>query len=62
MKTTANPSQSKISKSLQKLVVKKKPSRKKDLSADPFFSSPPVDLGRTNNAVIDRILYGKKEA
>jgi hypothetical protein len=45
---------------LQKQIVKRKPQPKKvTLKNDPFFSSSPVDLGRTNNAIIDQILYGK---
>ncbi len=45
---------------LKNLVVKKMTSRKKvPLSADSFFSSQPVDLGRMNNDIIDQILYGK---
>lgn len=60
MKTTVKKPHSKIPATLKNLVVKKKASRKKiPLSADPFFSSPPVGLGRTNNAIIDQILYGK---
>ena len=52
-----------VSKTLDKLLVKGKRSHKKQaLSKDPFFSSPPVDLGRTNNKIIDEILYGKNGA
>lgn len=47
------------SKKLQKQTVKKGRIKKKPLLAeDPFFSSSPVDLGRTNNTIIDQILYG----
>jgi hypothetical protein len=27
---------------------------------DPFFSSAPVDIGHTNNEIIDKLLYGMK--
>ncbi len=27
---------------------------------DPFFSSDPVDIGLTNNEIIDELLYGMK--
>lgn len=27
-------------------------------SDDPFFSAAPVDIGNTNNDIIDRALYG----
>jgi len=27
---------------------------------DPFFSSEPVDIGHTNNDLIDKVLYGIK--
>ncbi len=27
---------------------------------DPFFSSAPVDIGHTNNEIIDELLYGMK--
>lgn len=27
---------------------------------DPFFSSTPVDIGHTNNEMIDKLLYGMK--
>jgi hypothetical protein len=63
MKTVTGKTRPKAPEELKNLVVKKKVSRKKaPLSADSFFSSPPVDLGRTNNAVIDQILYGKSGA
>ena len=52
-----------VSKTLNKLLVKGKRSHKKQaLSKDPFFSSRPVDLGRTNNKIIDEMLYGKNGA
>lgn len=52
-----------VSKTLDKLLVKgKRSSKKQVLSKDPFFSSPPIDLGRTNNKIIDEILYGKNGA
>lgn len=63
MKIASRKTRPKTLEDLKNLVVKKKTARKKVLlSADSFFSSPPVDLGRTNNAVIDRILYGKSGA
>jgi hypothetical protein len=63
MKTVAKKSRLKIPESLRKLTVKKRSMRKKaPVSTDAFFSAPPVELGRTNNAVIDRILYGKSGA
>ncbi len=48
------------SKRLEQFLVKGKRANKRTrLSKDPFFSSPPVDFDRTNNKIIDQILYGK---
>lgn len=61
--TTKPQAKTKISEALQKLIVKRSHVKKKlPLTKDPFFSSPPVDLGRTNNTIIDEILYGKNGA
>jgi hypothetical protein len=65
MKThTLKPhSKKKSSTKLKKLSVRKRVVKKKlPLDKDPFFSAQPVDLGPTNNNIIDEILYGKKSA
>jgi len=47
-------------KNIQKLIAKKKQGIKNlPLEKDLFFSSPAVDIGHTNNDIIDQILYGK---
>jgi hypothetical protein len=52
-----------VLKTLDKQIVKRKQAKKTlTLERDPFFSSPPIDLGRTNNEIIDEILYGKNGA
>lgn len=47
-------------KDIQKLITKKRRGiTNVPLEKDPFFSSAAVDIGRTNNDIIDQILYGK---
>lgn len=59
--TLKTHSKKKSSTKLKKLFVRKRASKKKlPLDKDPFFSAQPVDLGPTNNNIIDGILYGKK--
>lgn len=51
----------KTSRDMQKLIPKRKLTTEKiPLTTDPFFSSPAIDIGHTNNDIIDEILYGKK--
>ena len=62
MKTVAKKVRSKTHTALQKPKAKIVARKKNLLATDPFFSSLPVDLGQTNNTIIDRTLYGKKGA
>lgn len=58
--TTKLRTKTKTLKDIQKLIAKKKRGTTNlPLEKDPFFSSPAVDIGRTNNDIIDQILYGK---
>ena len=61
--TVKSHSKKKTSGKLKTLSLKGRIAKKKlPLAKNPFFSSEPVDLGVTNNSLIDELLYGKKSA
>jgi len=64
MKThTLKPhSKKKSSIKLRKITRRRVAKKKLPLGKDPFFSAQPVDLGVTNDSIIDEILYSKKSA